>query len=50
MVALVESADAAFAQLEGSLPASFPERVFTTIRDGVHAQVHRFQNGLTTLK
>jgi serine/threonine-protein kinase HipA len=50
MIALVESADAAFAQLEHSLPGAFPERIFTTIRDGVYSQVHRFQNGLATLK
>jgi hypothetical protein len=50
MIAWVESANAAFAQVEGSLPGSFPQRVFTTIRDGVRSQVHRFQNGLATLK
>jgi serine/threonine-protein kinase HipA len=50
MIALVESADMAFAQVEASLPARFPDRVFTTIRDGVRSQVRRFQNGLATLK
>jgi len=50
MITLVESADAAFARVEGTLPAAFPERVFTSIRDGVHAQVRRFQNALTTRK
>jgi serine/threonine-protein kinase HipA len=50
MIALVEAADAAFARLEGTLPASFPERVFTTIRDGVRSQVRRFQGGLAALK
>lgn len=50
MIALIEAADAAFARLEGTLPASFPERVFTTIRDGVRSQVRRFQGGLAALK
>lgn len=50
MIELVESADVALVQVEGLLPASFPERIFTTIREGVHSQVLRFRNGLATLK
>lgn len=38
----VESVPPALERLEKRLPPNFPERVYTTIRDGVRAQVERF--------
>jgi serine/threonine-protein kinase HipA len=38
----VESAPAALERVEKQLPRAFPEGVYTTIRDGVRAQVRRF--------
>jgi serine/threonine-protein kinase HipA len=46
MRSLVERAAPAIDALEEQLPAAFPERVYSTIRRGVHAQVRRF--GQTT--
>jgi len=42
MQSLVESAPAALERVKERLPRAFPERVYTTIRDGVRAQVERF--------
>jgi hypothetical protein len=38
----VETAPAALMRVEKHLPRAFLERVYTTIRDGVRAQVQRF--------
>jgi len=42
MQSFVESAPAALERVERGLPRAFPERVYATIRDGVHGQVRRF--------
>jgi serine/threonine-protein kinase HipA len=42
MQAFVGSAPAALERAEKRLPRAFPERVYTTIRDGVRAQAQRF--------
>lgn len=43
MRTLIASADAALGRVEKTLPATFPERVFTTIRNGIRGQVRRFE-------
>jgi serine/threonine-protein kinase HipA len=42
MQAFVKFAPAALERVEKRLPRAFPERVYSTIRDGVRSQVHRF--------
>jgi serine/threonine-protein kinase HipA len=42
MQSFVESAPAALERVEKRLPPAFPERVYTTIREGVRTQVRRF--------
>ena len=42
MQSLVASAEPVLKRLEKQLPRSFPERVYTTIRDGVLRQAKRF--------
>jgi serine/threonine-protein kinase HipA len=44
MQSFVESAPAALERAERVLPGSFPERVYTTITNGVRQQVERFAN------
>jgi serine/threonine-protein kinase HipA len=44
MQSFVESAPAALERVERRLPHAFPERVYSTIRDGVCAQLRRFAN------
>lgn len=46
MEALVESATPALDRVEKLLPRSFPERVYTTIREGVSNQLQRFGRGI----
>ncbi len=40
---LVESARSALERLERTIPATFPERISTSIRDGVRHQALRFE-------
>jgi serine/threonine-protein kinase HipA len=40
---LVESAPTALDRLEGKLPRGFPARVYTTVRNGIRAQLERFE-------
>jgi serine/threonine-protein kinase HipA len=42
MQSFVESAPAALERVEKQLPRAFPEHVYTTIRDGVRAQLRHF--------
>lgn len=42
MCTLVESVDDAFRRVEAALPAAFPDRVITTIREGVRRQARAF--------
>ncbi|HYL02949.1 MAG TPA: type II toxin-antitoxin system HipA family toxin [Steroidobacteraceae bacterium] len=42
MQSFVESALPGLERVEKRLPRAFPERVYTSIRDGVHGQVRRF--------
>jgi serine/threonine-protein kinase HipA len=42
MQAFVESAPAALERVEKRLPRAFPERVYATVREGVHAQLGHF--------
>jgi serine/threonine-protein kinase HipA len=47
MQSFVDSAAPALDRLEGKLPPDFPERVYTTIRRGLQAQVKRFKQTST---
>ena len=42
MQSFVESAPAALTRVEKRLPRAFPERVYTTVRDGAQGQARRF--------
>jgi serine/threonine-protein kinase HipA len=48
MHVLIEAAPRAIDRLEQSLPSTFPEHVYTTIRAGVHAQTCRFKQTLAS--
>lgn len=50
MVRLVEHVDTALAQVEKELPSNFPERVWTSIRDGMLGHRRRFLQGLDGLE
>ncbi len=43
---LVDSADSAVDQVEKDLPNGFPERVFTSIRDGIRRQARRYKKAI----
>jgi serine/threonine-protein kinase HipA len=43
---LVDSADSAVDQVEKGLPNGFPERVFTSIRDGIRRQARRYKKAI----
>ena len=42
MQSFIESAPAALTRVENLLPRGFPERLYATIREGVHRQLRRF--------
>lgn len=46
LVQLVARVPQALAQVEGELPPGFPERVWNSIREGMHAQARRFEGAL----